>query len=265
MDATGNIHRRSDGAARLAPARAPRILVVDDEPDIAELVAETLGSEGFEAVACFGGEEALALLEGGGFDLMILDVMMPGMDGYELCRRVRARFDLPMIFLSAKIEEADKVVGLMLGGDDYVEKPFKKRELAARVKVLLRRADPARAHAGGRVIEARGIAVDADAHAASLHGVPLTLTPKEFGVLRMLVERAGAAVSSQELYEGVWHEPFTDAAANSVMVHIRNLRKKLSAVDSSESPIETAWGVGYRIGLRDGAGLRDGMGKRSGL
>ena len=236
---------------------ASRILVVDDDPDIAELVVETLAAEGFEAVSCLSGEEALRLMDGGRFDLMILDVMMPGMDGYELCQRVRVRFDVPIIFLSAKIEEADKVVGLMLGGDDYVEKPFKKRELVARVRVLLRRSEPRRPQEVGRIFEARGILVDADAHMGTLHGEPLSLTPKEFGVLQMLVERAGAAVSSRELYETVWHEPFSDAAANSVMVHIRNLRKKLAALDSSESPIETAWGVGYRIGLRGGLKQRD--------
>lgn len=254
METIGNNHGVSD------PARfpgVPRILVVDDEPDIADLVVETLSAEGFDAVACLSGDEALAQHGRTPFDLLILDVMMPGMDGYELCRRVRAASDVPIIFLSARIEEADKVVGLMLGGDDYVEKPFKKRELVARVRVLLRRAEHAHPRRAGRVFEARGISIDADAHTAALHGEPLSLTPKEFGVLQMLVSQAGAAVSSRELYEGVWHEPFTDAAANSVMVHIRNLRKKLAAIDSSESPIETAWGVGYRIGLR-GDGKRKG-------
>lgn len=223
----------------------PNILVVDDEREIADLVVDTLAPEGMSARACYSALDALAELERSPYDLAIVDVMMPGMDGLELCRRIRQMSEMPVIFLSAKVEEADKVVGLMLGGDDYIEKPFKKRELVARVRVRLRRAAPPSRRPG--VSTARGIEVDAESHTASLHGVPLSLTPKEFGVLRLLVERAGRPVSAREIYEAVWRESYAASSSNSVMVHIRHLRKKLAEVDSSEALIETAWGVGYRI------------------
>ena len=222
--------------------KTPNILVVDDERAIADLVVDTLVAEGLSARACYAAADALDELERAPYDLAILDVMMPGMDGLELCRRI-----------SAKVEEADKVVGLMLGGDDYIEKPFKKRELTARVRVRLRRAAAAPLRPG--VLSARGIEVDVDAHLASLHGIPLPLTPKEFGVLRLLVERAGRPVSSRDIYEEVWRESYASSSSNSVMVHIRHLRKKLAQVDSSE----TAWGVGYRI-ESDAALRRNGGG-----
>lgn len=237
--------------------KTPNILVVDDERAIADLVVDTLVAEGLSARACYAAADALDELERAPYDLAILDVMMPGMDGLELCCRIRQTSEMPIIFLSAKVEEADKVVGLMLGGDDYIEKPFKKRELAARVRVRLRRAAAAPLRPG--VLSARGIEVDVDAHLASLHGIPLPLTPKEFGVLRLLVERAGRPVSSRDIYEEVWRESYASSSSNSVMVHIRHLRKKLAQVDSSETFIETAWGVGYRI-ESDAALRRNGGG-----
>lgn len=225
--------------------KKPSILVVDDEREIADLVADTLVAEGMDVHVCYGASDALDALERFPYDLAVIDVMMPGMDGFELCRRIRQTSEMSLIFLSAKVEEADKVVGLMLGGDDYIEKPFKKRELVARVRVRLRRSQAPSRRPG--VLSARGIEVDVDAHLASLHGVALSLTPKEYGVLRLLVERAGRPVSARDIYEEVWREPFASSSSNSVMVHIRHLREKLARVDSSENFIETAWGVGYRI------------------
>lgn len=227
-------------------SRAANILVVDDEREIADLVVEVLCKEGFEATSCYSGEEALDLFARQAFDLIVLDVMMPGMDGLETCGKMRAVSNVPIIFLSAKAEEADKVVGLMLGGDDYVAKPFGRRELVARVRARLRRFGVKGAE-GSEVLEARGIEIDTMSHVATLHGEKLSLTPKEYEILLLLLKSAGRPVATSQVYEAVWGEPFSDAAANSVMVHIRRLRAKLAEVDGSETFIETAWGVGYRI------------------
>ena len=247
---------------RQGDAAAPRVLVVDDERAIADLVVELLAREGMDARACYSGDAALDAFAKETFDIVILDIMMPGIDGFEVCSRLRAASDVPIIFLSAKDEETDKVVGLMLGGDDYVVKPFKHRELVARIRARLRRLHSAAApDRANRMVEANGIAVDLDAYAASLHGEPLALTPKEFGVLALLVRRAGSPVSAREIYESVWGEPFLSSSANSVMVHIRHLRAKLATIDSSEELIETAWGVGYRVprrGTDAAAGGSDG-------
>ena len=173
--------------------------------------------------------------------------MMPGVDGFELCARIRAVSLVPVIFLSAKDEESDKVLGLMTGADDYVVKPFMPRELVARVRSCLRRASYAATTGPGGMLSCRGIEVDRAAHIARLHGEPLSLTPKEFDVLATLLEAHGHPVATRELYESVWREPYLASSSNSVMVHIRHLRSKLSAIDSDQVFIETVWGVGYKI------------------
>lgn len=226
--------------------KTANILVVDDEREIASLIVEILGKEGFEATACYSGEEAVDLFARQDFDLIVLDVMMPGMDGLETCGKIRAVSNVPIVFLSAKAEEADKVVGLMIGGDDYVAKPFGRRELVARVRARLRRSGGGEPE-GPDLLEARGIEVNTASHVATLHGEALSLTPKEYDILVLLLRSAGRPVATSQVYEAVWGEPFSDAAANSVMVHIRRLRTKLAEVDGSETFIETAWGVGYRI------------------
>lgn len=226
--------------------KRPRILVADDEAAIADLVARVLSDEGFEAIAAYSGAEALEQLESGAYDLGILDVMMPDLDGFEVCRRVRAASDVPLVFLTAKDEEIDQVLGLSLGADDYIVKPFRPRVLVARVKARLRSRER-REGAPADTFEAAGIAVDCAAHEARLHDVPLRLTPKEFGILLALVRAGGAPVSAKDLYEEAWGEPFSLSAGNSVMVHIRHLREKLAQVDGSRELVSTVWGVGYRI------------------
>ena len=197
---------------------AKRVCVCDDEAAIADLVGQLLRENGFEAHVCYTAPDALAAHAEHPFD----------------------------IFLTAKDEEIDKVVGFELGADDYVVKPFKPRELMARVKARIRRASqPACASS---VMEARDIAVDEASFTAMLHGEPLTLTPKEFAILACLVRHAGQPLPSKDLFETVWNEEANAQSANTVMVHVRHLRKKLACVDSSQEFIETVWGVGYRIG-----------------
>ena len=235
--------------------KTPNILVVDDEKAIADLVAELMVREGMAATACYGGADALELFSHADFDLVILDLMMPGIDGLEVCRRLRTVSQVPICFLSAKDEEVDKVVGLTMGADDYISKPFKPRELVARVRSMLRRASYSGAAAPrAEGLSACGIDIDENGHHASLLGVPLQLTPKEFDILATLVRAQGSPVSARELYETVWEEPYIASSSNSVMVHIRHLRAKLAAVDSSQDYIVTMWGVGYRINLPAGAG-----------
>lgn len=221
-------------------------MVVDDERAIADLVVNLLVAEGLDACACYSGTAALDLTARTAFDLAIVDIMMPGIDGFELCVRLRQMRDIPVIFLSAKDEEADQVVGFTLGAEDYITKPFRPRELVARVKARLRRRQSAPAD-DPTLLRAGAVEVDLRSHLATLHGEPLQLTPKEFAILALLAQRAGSPVSAADLFEGAWHEKFDDAAANTVMVHIRRLRKKLAAIDGSAIFIETAWGVGYKL------------------
>jgi Response regulators consisting of a CheY-like receiver domain and a winged-helix DNA-binding domain len=223
------------------------ILVVDDERAIADLVVNLLVAEGMDALACYSGQAALDLVNRESFDLAIIDIMMPGIDGFELCVRLRQKSDIPVIFLSAKDEEADQVVGFTLGAEDYVTKPFRPRELMARVKARLRRRQSARPETSSTLLRAGAIEVDLRTHLATLHGEALHLTPKEFAILALLAQSAGSPVSAADLFAGAWHERFDDAAANTVMVHIRRLRKKLASIDSSTTFIETAWGVGYKL------------------
>ncbi len=223
-----------------------RIAVCDDEAAIADLVGQLLVESGFEPFVFYAGADLLAASEAERFDLVILDVMMPGIDGFACCREIRRASEVPIIFLTAKDEEIDKVVGFELGADDYVVKPFKPRELMARVRARIRRA--ARPAHGPSVLEAGGIAVDEASFEASLHGEQLSLTPKEFAILACLVRHAGRPLPSKDLFEAVWREEANAQSAGTVMVHVRHLRKKLAAVDSSQEFIETVWGVGYRIG-----------------
>lgn len=237
----------------------PRLLVVDDEAAIADLIAGIFKAEGMDVCAFTDPHEALKSLDSNEYDLAIVDIMMPVMDGYELCRRMRETSDMPIVFLSAKDAEADIVAGFTIGADDYVTKPFKPRELVARVKAHIRRHSKSASGASddSSVLRAQGLEVDVREHVASLHDVPLQLTPKEFDILVQLLERKGQPVPSAQLYEAAWGEPANASSSNTVMVHIRHLRCKLAEVDSSAEIIETAWGVGYRIAY-DKSGGKDG-------
>lgn len=225
----------------------PRILVVDDDPQIAGLVADTLAAAGMEPVTCHSGEQAWEEFGVHHVDAAVLDIMMPGVDGFELCARIRAVSRIPVIFLSAKDEESDKVLGLMTGADDYVVKPFMPRELVARIRSCLRRASYADTAAGDQLLVCRGLEVNCATHVASLHGQRLALTPKEFAVLALLLRAHGSPIATRDLYEAAWEEAYMPTCSNSVMVHIRHLRSKLAAIDSDQVFIETVWGVGYKI------------------
>ncbi len=229
-----------------------KILVVDDEKEIADLVAFYLESENFQVTACYSSRDALEQIENVEFDLAILDIMIPGISGLELCKEIRKSHNYPVIMLTAKDEEIDKIRGLMLGADDYMTKPFRPLELVARVKAQIRRykrynqnsvpeeTDPSLLVHGGLVMNIR-------THECRLDEKPLVLTPTEFSILKILCQRKGEVVSSEELFHEIWQDEYYSKSNNTITVHIRHLREKMN--DSVERPkyIKTIWGVGYKI------------------
>lgn len=236
------------------PTRPARILVVDDEDSILEFVSFNLRKEGYEAVTAADGDTALALVEREPFDLVILDIMLPGIDGYEICRRLRAISDVPVLFLSARDTELDKVVGLEIGGDDYLAKPFGIRELQARVRALLRRAQGQRGveagSAGGGVpgerFEVAGVVLDEAEHTATHDGTDLDLTPREFELLATLMRYPGKVLTREQLLKQAWGWEFL-VETKTVDTHVKRLRDKLEAGGVDPAVIETVRGYGYRI------------------
>lgn len=229
-------------------ATEPRLLVVDDEDSILQFVSYNLKKEGYEVVCAHDGDEALALFEADPFDLVVLDIMLPGVDGYEVCRRLRAKHDVPVLFLSARDTELDKVVGLELGGDDYLAKPFGIRELQARVKALLRRASAGggQSHASDEVFEAAGIRLDEGAHEARNGDVLIDLTPREFELLACLLRNHGKVLSREQLLRDAWGWQYV-VETKTVDTHVKRLRDKLVAAGADPSIVETVRGYGYRI------------------
>ena len=227
-----------------------RILVVDDEASIADLVEVYLKNEGYQVTKLYNGADALASVRSDPPDLAILDVMLPDLDGFSLCREIRRQFFFPILMLTAKVEDMDKITGLTLGADDYITKPFNPLELVARVKTQLRRftrynsAEPAQRQA--EEFELRGLCISKTTHKCTLYGEELSLTPIEFSILWYLCERRGAVVSSEELFEAVWGEKFMDSN-NTVMTHIARLREKMHEPSRRPKFVKTVWGVGYSV------------------
>jgi phosphate regulon transcriptional regulator PhoB len=222
-----------------------RVLIVEDEPDIRELVVHHLKREGYQVSAASSGEEALRQVRAGPPDLVLLDLMMPAMDGLEVCRRLRqdpATAALPIVMLTAKGDEVDRVLGLEIGADDYIVKPFSPKELLARVRAVLRRSRPA---GGAEPLRLGALVIDLGTHSASVGGLPLTLTPKEFDLLRALVEARGRVLSREFLLDRVWgYSRASEIESRTVDVHVRRLRVKLGAEGRR---ILTVKSVGYRM------------------
>ena len=228
--------------------KGKQILLVDDSPVIADAVRDALEPFGYQIAWVEDGADVPAALDRGMPDLVILDVMMPGVDGYEVCRQLRtdsATAHLPIIMLTARAEEADKVVGLELGADDYLAKPFGERELLARVRALLRRV--VRAQAPSQMLQAGPVALDLASHQARCAGTLLDLTPTEYDLLHMLVLNAGQALPRETLIDQVWgYDWYGDARV--VDTHIQHLRRKLrQCTPDDEELIHTVRGVGYRL------------------
>ena len=220
------------------------VLVVDDEPIVREVVVGYLQREGFRTLEAADGRRAKEILENDPPSIVLLDVMLPGPDGLELCRWIRSKSKLPVIMVTARGEEADRIVGLELGADDYVTKPFSPRELASRVRSVLRRAQPS-APPRERV-EVGSLVVDAARHEARRNGELLSLTAKEFDLLWFLASNPNRAFSRDQLMAGVWgYSAALDTG--TVTVHVRRLREKLEEDPSNPRLLETVWGVGYRL------------------
>jgi DNA-binding response OmpR family regulator len=216
------------------------ILVVDDEPNIADLVELYLRRDGYRVVKSANGEDALRAVADHRPRLVVLDVGLPDIDGLEVCRRLRATSTMPVIFLTARDTEVDRVLGLELGADDYVTKPFSPAELAARVKAVLRRAEGAVATA--EIVQVGNVAIDVGRREVRVDGEPVPFTTKEFDLLRFLADRSGRALSRQQILDGVWgYDWFGDI--RTVDVHIAQVRKKVDAAIR----ISTVRGVGYRL------------------
>ncbi|MCM1497559.1 MAG: VanR-ABDEGLN family response regulator transcription factor [Clostridium sp.] len=227
-----------------------RIMIVDDEKEIADLVEVYLQNDGYRVYKFYNAAEALACVAGHELDMAILDVMLPDMDGFTLCQKIREKYLFPVIMLTAKVDDMDKITGLTLGADDYVTKPFNPLELMARVKTQLRRYtrynQPGQDSRGSEEIDIRGLSISKKSHKCMLNGRELPLTPIEFDILWYLCERRGSVVSSEELFEGVWGEKYLDNN-NTVMAHIARLREKLHEPARKPKYIKTVWGVGYTI------------------
>ena len=227
-------------------------LIVDDEKEIADLVAVYLKGEGFAVQVCYNGNDAMDFIEQSPPQLALLDVMLPDADGFTLCRQIRDRYDFPVVMLTAKTEDMDKINGLMIGADDYITKPFTPLELIARVKAQLRRytrynqLDPDALLQERDTIDFNGLVMQRSTHKCYLYEKEICLTPIEFSILWILCENRGKVISSEELFEKVWGEKYLESN-NTVMVHIRRIRDKMGEPARNPRFIKTVWGVGYRV------------------
>jgi two-component system response regulator VanR len=225
------------------------ILVVDDEREIADLLELYLKNEDYTVFKCHTAKEALECIDKTGLDLAILDIMLPGSSGFAVCQKIREKYTYPIIMLTAKDTEVDKITGLTMGADDYITKPFRPLELIARVKAQLRRYKKySRAAARTEnVIVHSGLVIDINMHECFLNEKPLPLTPTEFSILRILCENKGNVVSSERLFHGIWGDEYFSKSNNNITVHIRHLREKMNDTVDNPKYIKTVWGVGYKF------------------
>jgi DNA-binding response OmpR family regulator len=228
------------------PLSAASLLVVDDEPTVREVVASYLRRDGHDVVEAADGPTAMQLVDARTFDLVVLDMMLPGVNGLDILRRIRKLGDMPVIMLTARAEESDRVAGLELGADDYVVKPFSPRELAARVNGVLRRAAP-RAPSGGDPLDHGSLVIDRRSREVTLDGALVELTPKEFDLLTHLAASPREVFSRADLLRDVWQSSPEWQDPATVTVHVRRIRNKIEADPENPRWIITVWGVGYRF------------------
>ena len=229
-----------------------QILIVDDEKEIADLIEVYLKNDGYMVHKFYNGLDALECIETQKMDLAILDVMLPDIDGFRICQKIREQYYYPIIMLTAKVEDTDKIMGLTIGADDYITKPFNPLEVVARVKTQLRRYQN---YNNPNLIQPeekeeydiRGLLINRVSHKCYLFGKEIALTPLEFSILWYLCEHQGKVVASEELFESVWKEKYFRNSNNTVMAHIGRLREKLNEPSKNPKFIKTVWGVGYEI------------------
>lgn len=222
------------------------ILIVDDDITIRNLIEIYLKNEGYSVHKAENGEEAINKVKENQYDLVILDIMMPKVDGIEACLKIREEYNMPIIFLSAKDSEIDKIQGLTVGADDYISKPFSSMELLARVKAQLRRYTKLNYSNHNRNILRLGdLEIDTELHQVKVKEIVIKLTPKEFSILELLVRNKGIVFSIEKIYETVWNENFV-VSDTAVLVHITNIRQKIEENPKNPQYIKTVWGVGYK-------------------
>lgn len=221
------------------------ILVVDDEIEIADLVELYLKNEGYNVYKTYNSEQALKIINQRNIDLAILDIMMPNIDGFTLCQKIRQKHKFPIIMLTAKISDAEKIKGLNIGADDYITKPFMPLELLARVKAQLRRYKNYNQNQN-KIIAIKDLTIDKDKHECLKNGKKINLTPTEFSIFSLLAESENKVITTKQLFEKIWQEPYYPSSSATIMVHIRHLREKLGETPKQKY-IETIWGVGYKI------------------
>ena len=228
-----------------------KILVVDDEAEIADLIEMFLNNENYTVYKFYSAKEALACIETTELDLAILDIMLPDIDGFTLCQKIRKKHTYPIIMLTAKDSETDKIMGLTLGADDYITKPFRPLEFIARVKSQLRRYkkyNPAHSEdAETGLLTHSALLMNIQTHECFLNEKPLLLTPTEFLILRILLENKGHVISAEELFHRIWQDEYYSKTNNTITVHIRHLREKMNDTLDKPKYIKTIWGVGYKI------------------
>ncbi|MBS1158891.1 MAG: two component transcriptional regulator, winged helix family [Proteobacteria bacterium] len=222
------------------------ILIVDDEPAISETLAYALRAAGFATESCTLGAQALIRLADGEHDLVVLDVGLPDVNGFDVCRALRRHSDIPVLFLTARSDEVDRIVGLELGGDDYVPKPFSPREVVSRIRAILRRLRPESGKPAAPATAASRFAVDADGRRIAYHGQWLNLTRYEFLLLALLLDRPGRILSRGQIMESVWQDS-GESLDRTVDTHIKTLRGKLRAIRGDEDCIQTHRGLGYSV------------------
>lgn len=228
-----------------------KILVVDDEKEIADLIELYLKNDGYTVYKFYNGTEALKCIEETELDLAVLDVMLPDIDGFQICQIIRKKYYYPIIMLTAKVEDGDKIMGLTIGADDYITKPFNPLEVTARVKTQLRRYTRYNNQNSKQIAfcneyDIRGLVINKENHKCMLFGKELFLTPLEFSILWYLCEHQGIVIPSEELFEAVWGEKYLNNN-NTVMAHIGRLREKMNEPARNPKFIKTVWGVGYTI------------------
>lgn len=225
-----------------------RILIIEDDEQCAKLVTTKLSAEGFEVQVAATGEEGLEMLEEDMIDLLLLDLILPGVDGLEVCRRIRRRDDLPIIMLTAKTEEIDAVIGLEVGADDYITKPFGTRELVARVRAMLRRVKINREHTEPiEHLSFPELEIDIPRRSATVQGETVHLTPKEFGLLVYLAAKPNVVFERDDIIEDIWGRPAGSGDLRTVDTHVKRLRRKIEEGRAVPWSIATVWGVGYKF------------------
>ena len=237
------------GAGLSAQTDSSTILIVDDDREIAEAIAYYLGNEGFACLIATDGITALNIISTEHVDLVIMDVMMPGLDGIRTTQKIREEHNIPIIMLSAKSEDYDKITGLNVGADDYMTKPFNPLELIARVKSQLRRYTRLGSAAGvtsNSVFRTGGLVIDDECKTVTVDGEEVSLTPTEYGILRLLTANAGRVYSIEQIYEKVWNEEAYNPE-NTVAVHIRRIREKIEIDPKNPRYLKVVWGVGYKV------------------